>query len=230
MGNNRRRSIDFYSEGDLIWLEVDTLIRQRTHGKKSLDDFCRRFHGGQNSTPQVVPYTAAEVYRTLNEVATNDWAAFFQQRVYSITPRAPLGGITNGGWHLVYTNELPEYLKAREEQHKYTDATYSLGFALSEDGGVGEVLPGTPADQAGLYQGLKLIAVNGHKWTAAILRAALKTAVTNQAPLELLTLNDDFYQTYQVNYHDGERYPVLVQDPDHENWLDAIIAPKARGK
>ena len=107
-GMSRRRGIDFYPEGDLIWLEADTLVRQQTGGKKSLDDFCRAFFGGKNSAPQVVPYGYDDVVRALNAIAPGDWKAFFQQRVYAITPHAPLGGIINGGWRLAWTNEVPD--------------------------------------------------------------------------------------------------------------------------
>jgi predicted metalloprotease with PDZ domain len=224
-GTSRRRSVDFYPEGDLIWLEVDTLIRQQTHGQKSLDDFCKKFHGGGNGAPQVVPYNVTEVLTTLNAIAPYDWKNFFQTRVYAVNPRAPLGGINNSGWRLAYTNEIPALLKIREGQRKYTDVNYSLGFTLGTDGSIGDVLPRSPADRVGVVQGMKLIAVNGQSWSAKVLRDALKTAVTNSAPIELLTLRDDFYQTFRVDYHGGEKYPVLQRDPTKPDLLADILKP-----
>jgi predicted metalloprotease with PDZ domain len=224
-GTSRRRGPDFYPEGDLIWLEVDTLIRQQSHGKKSLDDFCKKFHGGDSGAPKVVSYDLSEVIRTLNDVAPFDWKNFFQQRIYDIAPRAPIGGIANGGWKLAYTNELPALLKIREAQRKQTDMNYSLGFALSNDGGIGDVLPNSPADKAGIFQGMKLVAVDGHAYSAKILRAAVKSAVTNGAPLELLTLNEDFYKAIQLDYHGGEKYPVLIRDTTKPDLIGEIIKP-----
>lgn len=224
-GVNRRRSTDFYPEGDLIWLEVDTLIRQQTQGKQSLDDFCKKFYGSESSAPKVVPYTYDDVLVALNDIAPYDWKAFFQKRIYEIAPRAPLGGIENGGWRLAYTNEVPSLLKTREGQRKFTDMSYSLGLALSSDGDIRDVLPGTPADAAGVGTGLKLVAVNGRAWSPEILRAAVKFAVTNNAPIELLVQNNDYYKTCALDYHGGEKYPILERNPAKLDLLEAIVKP-----
>ena len=224
-GVNRRRSVDFYPEGDLIWLEADTLIRQQTQGQKSLDDFCKKFHGRESSEPMVVPYTYENVVEALNEVSPYDWKNFFQHRVYEITEHAPMGGIENGGWRLAYTNEVPPLLKIREDQRKFTDMNYSLGFSLSSDGGIGDVLPGSPADQAGIVQGMKLVAVDGRTWSVKLLRDAVKTAATNSAPVALLTENEDYYQTYTLDYHGGEKYPILDRDSSKPDLLGKIIQP-----
>ena len=224
-GVNRRRRVDFYPEGDLIWLEADTIIRQQTRGKKSLDDFCKKFHGGENSDPKIIPYDLDEVVQTLNATAPYDWKSFFQQRVYEIAPRAPLGGIENGGWKLTYTNQLPALLKVREGQRKTADMTYSLGFSLGAEGGIGEVQPDSPADKVGINSGAKLVAVNGRSYSPKILRDAVKTAATNSAPIELLTLENDFYKTRQVDYYGGEKYPVLERDPSKPDLLAEIVKP-----
>lgn len=224
-GVSRRRSVDFYPEGDLIWLEVDTIIRQQTGGKKSLDDFCRKFHGGPSGPPMIVPFDLSEVIRTLNDTAPYDWEAFFQQRIYEIATNAPVGGIENGGWKLAYTNEVPAFLKIREDQRKYTDLSYSLGFTLGTDGGIGDVLPGSPADRAGLVQGMKLIAVNTRGWSAKILRDAVKAGVTNNTPLELLVEDNDYYKTCPVDYHGGEKYPILVRDGTKPDLISEILKP-----
>ena len=116
-----RRGVDFYTESELIWLEADTIIRQASGGKKSLDDFARAFHGAPGGGPAVKTYMFDDVIATLNAVAPYDWNGFFDARVRQVTPRAPLGGIENGGWKLVYTDVQPELLKATEEQTKIYD-------------------------------------------------------------------------------------------------------------
>jgi predicted metalloprotease with PDZ domain len=222
---SRRRGTDFYPEGDLIWLDADVRIRQQTHGEKSLDDFCQAFHGGASGPPRVVPYTYDDVVNVLNKIAPGDWKAFFQQRVYEITPHAPLGGIENSGWRLAYTNELPPLLKTRESQRKFVDLSYSIGLNLGTDGEIHDVLPGSPADAAGIGSGMKLVAVNERAWSAELLRIAVKTAATNTAPIELLVENGDYYKTFRLDYHGGEKYPCLERDAARPDLLDEIIRP-----
>ena len=224
-GASRRRSVDFYPEGDLIWLEADTLIRQQTKGKKSLDDFCRSFFGSPSGPPTVVPYTYDDLAKALNEIAPSDWRGFFQRRVYDLEPRAPLGGLENAGWRLAYTNAVPALLKLHEGQRKFTDLSFSLGLNLGADGVINDVLPGTPADQAGIGPAMKLVAVNGRRWTADNLRAAVKTAATNSAPVELLIENGDYFNTRRLDYHGGEKYPVLERDTNRPDLLADIIRP-----
>ncbi len=222
-----RRSVDFYDESDLIWLEADAMIRQLTGGKKSLDDFCRRFHGGESSGPIVKPYTFEELVATLNEVAPYDWRTFFTNRLESLNPHAPLGGIEMSGWKLVY-KDLPSSLqKEDEDSRKYTDLRYSVGTYLQENGTMIDVIPGTPAALAGLGPGMKLIAVNGRKYSKEIIRAALKASTKSASPLELLVVNGEFFKTYSVDYQGGERYPHLVQDTTKPDLLSAIIKPIA---
>src|SRR5262249_16390780 len=158
--------------------------RQKTAGKKSLDDFCRKFHGGENTAPKVVPYTYDDVVNTLNEVAPYDWRQFFQTRVYQPNPHAPLGGIEGSGWTLVSNDTMSDMPKARESARKSTDMNYSLGFTLSEDGVVGDVIPGSPADKAGIGISMKLLAVNGRHWSAELLRGAVKAAKKDHDPIE----------------------------------------------
>ncbi len=224
-GSNRRRSVDFYPEGDLIWLEADTLIRQQTAGKKTLDDFCKQFHGGVSGPPKVVPYQFADVVDGLNAIAPYDWKNFFQKRIYEINPHAPAGGIENSGWRLAYTNEISPVQKIRESQRKFTDLSYSLGVVIGADGDISDVLPDTPADRAGLSANMKLVAVNGRSWSAKNFRAAVKTAATNSAPIELLVVRDDYYQTCKVDYHGGEKYPVLERDATKPDLLAEILKP-----
>src|SRR5947209_10739142 len=125
-----RRGLDYYPEGELIWLDVDTLIRRQTHGQKSLDDFCRLFYGGPSGAPKVIPYTFDDIVRTLNQVTSYDWEKLLKQRLNATGSHAPLNGIEQGGWRLVYNQNPSVLVDAEEKQGKYLNAFYSLGFLV----------------------------------------------------------------------------------------------------
>ena len=136
-----------------------------------------------------------------------------------------MGGIEGWGWRLAYTNTVSPLLKARESLNKFTDMSYSLGFIVKEDGYIPDVIVGSPADQAGLGTAMKLLAVNGRHWTPDILRAAVKEAVTNTAPVELLVENEEYFKTCPVNYHGGEKYPLLERDSSKPDLMSQILKP-----
>lgn len=226
-----RRGVDFYDESELIWLEADVTIRQLTRGQRSLDDFCHRFHGGQTGPPQLKTYTFDDVAGTLNDVAPYDWKSFLTARLNSTSPRAPLGGIEGGGWKLVYTDVLPGQLRARESARDYTDVRYSLGFSMSDKGDVLDVIPGTPAAEAGLAPGSKILGVDGHRWNhsrfPSLLREAIRAAKGGSQPIRLLVENADYYKSIEIDYHGGERYPHLERDAAKPDLLTEIIKPHA---
>lgn len=223
--NSWRRGVDFYDEGELIWLEADTIIRERTRGSRSLDDFCRRFHGAPSGPPLIKPYTFDEVVNTMNEVTPYDWRTFFNTRVNATEPRAPLGGITNGGWRLIFNDTQSDYQKALEEANKVADLSYSLGIKLTEDGGIGDAIPGTPAYAAGLGPGMKIVGVNGRAFSLDALREAIRAAKGTTASIELLAQNGGSLKIHSINYHDGERFPHLERDTSHPDLLQEIIKP-----
>jgi predicted metalloprotease with PDZ domain len=223
-----RRSVDYYPEGFLIWLEADTVIRRQTNGQKSLNDFCRLFHGGQNTPPKVVPYNFDDVANTLNQVTPYDWKKFLRDRLDSYGPGAPLGGITNGGWKLVYDDTPGEFTKMMEKSRNAVDARFSIGLALDDKGGIRDVIAGSPAAAAGIAPGSKLIAVNGRKFDPDILRDALKAGKASGSGIELLVSNGDFFKTYSLPYHDGEKYAHLVRDESKPDVLSEIIKPMAK--
>jgi len=223
---NWRRTADYYPEGYLIWLEVDSLIRQKTNGQKSLNDFCRAFYGGESGPPMVVPYKFEDVVSALNQVVANDWGKLLRERLDSKSPHAPMGGITNGGWKLVYTDQKNTTMEAREKSSNNLDLSFSLGFIATKEGELRDVIPGSPAYAAGLGPGMKIIAVNGRKWSKDVIRAALRLGVHGQQPLSLLAENGEYYKTYDVNYHEGERYPHLVRVEGQHDILDEIIKPQ----
>jgi predicted metalloprotease with PDZ domain len=224
-----RRGVDFYDEGVLIWLEVDTTIRALTDGRRTLDDFCNRFHGGTSGPPEIKTFTYEELVEALNEVAVYDWRAFFDQRVYEVRERAPLAGITNGGWRLVFSEDANLHQEATERARNLTDLRFSLGLTLrhrprdAANGQLLDVIRGLPAEQAGLAPGMKLIAVNGRRWSPRLLRSALEAAKEDGKPLELLIEDADFFQTVRIRYRGGERYPHLVRDESRPDLLSSIF-------
>jgi predicted metalloprotease with PDZ domain len=225
---NWRRSLDYYPEGELIWLEVDALIRQQTHGQHSLNDFCRRFEGGESGPPKVLPYTFEDVVRTLNEVAPYDWSALLTERVKATSTHAPLGGIERGGWKLVYNDKPNAFDEAAEKRFKFADFSYSLGFSLDKEGKFSDVIVGSAAYQAGLGPGMTLLGVNGRKWTPEVLHAAVKGAQGSNFPIELLVENAQFIRSHSVAYHDGEKHPHLERVADKPDILGEISKPLSK--
>jgi hypothetical protein len=204
-----RRSVDYYAEGTLIWLEADVMIRDLSKGAKSLDDFCNLFHGGTSGPPALKPYNFDDVVAALNTVQPFDWAGFLNQRIHSTEARAPLGGIERSGWKLTYNGVRSDFWKAREETRKIIDLTYSIGMLIaSEDGTVADVRFGGPAQKAGIAPSVKLIAVNTRQYTPTVLREADRQDHHRPQTSELLVKNGEFYQTFRIDYHDGERYPA----------------------
>jgi predicted metalloprotease with PDZ domain len=223
--SNWRRSLDYYPEGELIWLEVDSIIRQQTHGARSLNDFCREFEGGQSGAPRVVPYTFEDVVNALNVVAPYDWAGLLKERVNATSSHAPLGGIERGGWKLVYNDKPNAFTHTAEKNFKFSDLKYSMGFSLDEDGKLSDVITGSPAYEAGIGPGMKLLAVNGRKWSPEVVHAALKSAQGSEAAIELLVENAQFIRTYSVAYHDGEKNPHLERVTEQPDILGEILKP-----
>lgn len=223
-----RRSVDFYDEGWLIWLDADTLIRQLTSGKRSLDDFVRRFHGAPSGPPSVKTYTFDDVVNTLNEVAPHDWRAFFNQRLWSTDARAPLGGIERGGWRLDYDAERGQNVEDLEDGRERVEMAYSLGLRLNTEGLIADVLPGGAAASAGLGPGMTVVAVDGKAYTPDVLRDAVAAAKTRKEPIRLLVNNEGALQTFALDYHGGERYPHLTQDEAKPDLLTQIIRPLDR--
>jgi predicted metalloprotease with PDZ domain len=222
-----RRGLDYYPEGELIWLEVDTIIRQQSNGQKSLNDFCRLFHGGESGPPKVVPYAFDDVVRALNQVTPYDWAGLLHERVNAVKAGAPLGGIERGGWRLVYNDQPNVFIHAGEKLDKYVDASYSLGFGVRQDGEFQDVIYGSPAYLAGVGPGMKLVAVNGRAWSKDVLENALRASRDSKQPIDLLVENAKFFKTYSVDYHDGVRNPHLERS-EAADVLGEIVRPLSR--
>ena len=220
-----RRGVDFYDEGLLIWLEADGVIRRESHGRKSLDDFCRLFFGGATGGPEVVPYTEDDVLAALGQVQPYDWRGFMEMRIARTSEHAPLGGIVGAGWRLGYADTLSDYLKDFEDDAKSVSLRGSIGLVLKKEGEVTDVVLDSPAAAAGLGPGMKIVAVNGRQFAPEVLRAALKATREGEA-LELLVRNGEFYASRRLDYRGGERYPSLERITGAPDLLSRILAPK----
>jgi predicted metalloprotease with PDZ domain len=221
-----RRGTDFYDESALIWLEADTIIRRLTHGQRSMDDLCRLFHGGPGGAPALKTYTFDDVVAALNEIAPYDWRGFLHERLTSLSPHVPLGGIENGGWRLVY-NDTPNLHELAEEQARNSlDLTFSIGMVVKDDGTIRDVIRGTTADGVGTAPGMKIESVNGQPWSAEAMRDAVR-ASTAAKPLTLVIANDNLVQTYKLDYHGGLRYPHLERNANVPDVLSEILARHA---
>ncbi len=221
-----RRDVDYYDEDVLNWLWVDTIIRQQTDGKKSIDDFCHLFYGGQSGAPDVRTYTFDDVVNVLNEVAPYDWHGFWTERLTNYGPGAPLGAIEASGWKLVYDENRSELYRAQEHHAEEIDVPYSIGLLVKENGRIVDTIEGMPAAKARIGPGMKLIAVNGRRFTADGLRDALKAGKKSSQLLQLLIENTEYYKTYTLDYHGGEKYPHLIRDESKPDVLSAIIKPR----
>ncbi len=221
-----RRSQEYYPEGELLWLDADTTIRKLTNDKRSLNDFCVKFLAeGGNTPPKVVPYTFDEIVTDLNSIAPYDWRSFLTERLDSHVAHAPLGGIEHGGYKLVYADQPTSYEKAVLGKHGAADAVFSIGLRISGEGEILDVRPGSPAFKAGLGPQAKIIAINGHGYSEAVLKNALKQGKTASTPMEFIVSNTDEFRIVHIDYHDGEKYPKLERVNGTPALLDEIIRP-----
>jgi predicted metalloprotease with PDZ domain len=223
-----QRSEDYYGQGELIWLDADTLIRQKTGGKKSLDDFARAFFGINDGSYVTVTYTFDDVARALNAVLPYDWAGFLRSRLDAAGQPAPLDGLTRGGYRLIYVDKPSDFAKSNEHLRKITDLLYSLGVIVNEKehGVITEVLWDGPAFKAGIVMGSQIVAVNGVSYDSDELKDAISAAKTSGAAIQLLIKRGDRYMIVPVSYHGGLRYPHLERIPGTPPLLDDLLGPR----
>jgi predicted metalloprotease with PDZ domain len=218
-----QRSEDYYSEGQLIWLDADTLIRDKTGGKKSLDDFAKTFFGVENGSFVTKTYRFEDVVAALNSVVAYDWATFLHQRLEGHGPGAPLDGLARGGYKLVFDEKQSEYLKSAEMRRKNTDLMFGIGLNIGKDGLIGDVQWDGPAFKAGLTEGQQIIAVNGNTYSNDDFKDVIKAAKSGGAPIELLIKNKEEFRSVKVDYHGGLRYPHLERVVATPARLDDIL-------
>ena len=221
-----QRSEDYYSEGQLIWIDVDRIIRLASGGKRSIDDFAKAFYGMRDRDYGELTYTFDDVVATLNRVQPYDWRSYLHRRVYDVSASPPLEGINQGGYKLVFTSEPTKWIKSAEKSGKNSDLTYSGGFVVGTDGKISSVLWDSPAFNAGLTVGSQITAVNGRDFDGDALKDAIKAAGAGGAPPELLIHDGDVYRTVKLDWRGGLRYPRLQKMGTGQGTLDALLAPR----
>jgi predicted metalloprotease with PDZ domain len=227
--DNWRLNVDYYDEGELIWLDVDTTIRKLTNNKKSLNDFAASFYGlGGDTEPKVVPYTFEDIVAGLNNVVPNDWAAFLRSRLDSNAYHAPLGGLENGGYKLTYTDKPNAWTAMDDAENGASDFWYSLGLHIGRSGRVSDVLKDGISDKAGFGPGMQLVAINGRTYSSDVLKAAIRDGKGLGPALELIVENTGFYKIIKLDYHSGERYPQLERVASVPDRLGDILKPEAK--
>ncbi|HZP05533.1 MAG TPA: hypothetical protein VFB43_11575 [Terracidiphilus sp.] len=229
--SNWRRGQDYYQEGELLWLDADTLIRKMTGDKKSLADFEKIFLAkGGTTGPLIVPYTFDELVQDLNAVLPYDWATFLHDRVDKINPHADLAGIEQGGYKLVYQDKPTATMRTLASLHgprerANDDCWFSIGLRVMNDGMISDVRWNSPADKAKLAPGEKIMAVNGRIFSPDVLHEAIRTAKGATEPIHLIVQADSFVLMAAIDYHEGERFPALVRVDGTPDYLDDITTP-----
>ncbi|MGC8517718.1 MAG: hypothetical protein ACP5P4_04220 [Steroidobacteraceae bacterium] len=224
----RRTAGDFYTEGELLWLDVDTIIRTESHGKKSLDTFLHLYSQPKFTGPITKTYTRADIEKLLNEVVPYDWHAFFQRHVYDVASLPPTGELKRSGWKLVYTAKPNPFIAAREQTFGMNYQWLSYGFNVGKNGALLDVREGSPAWQAGMAPGMKIESVDGQSYRPGVLKYVMTQAEHDHQPTRFIVAKDGWFHTIEVSYFGGPRYPHLVRIAGTPNLLAKIMAPHAK--
>lgn len=223
---NWQRGFDYYNEAALVWLDADTLIREKSGGQRSLDDFARGFFGVREGELGPLTYSFDDIVKALDEVQSHDWARFLRERLDANAAPAPLDGLARSGWKLAYSETPSENLKAEEAEGKYSDFGYSLGVRADQDGRLTDVLWDSPAFRAGLSPAMSVVAVNSRAYKSEVLKDAITANKDGRNPIELLLREGDNFRTVRIDYRGGLRYPVLERVAGSEDRLGAVLAPR----
>ncbi|MGH8225717.1 MAG: M61 family metallopeptidase [Gammaproteobacteria bacterium] len=224
-----RRGTDFYDEGALIWLGVDAKLRALTNDKHSLDDFAKRFYGMNNGSYVTVTYTFDDIVKTLDGIAAYDWSGYLKNLLNKPQAQAPLGGITGGGWKLVYSSTPNPYQQSREMIHNFTDAMFTVGLTVGKSGRIDDVLWDGPAFKAGLAPGMEIIGVNGNSFKKGVLRRAIAASAKQGGDtITIAVKGEGVVERYTIKYDGGLRYPHLERITGTPDYLDEIVAPVKR--
>ena len=118
----------------MLWLDVDATLRRVTNNKKSINDFCRVFHGGPGGEPELKTYTFDDIVSALNGLAPYDWAGFLRERLDATPAKTPLESVENSGWKLVYNEQPNDYQQNADTVRKRLNLDLSIGLVVDHDG------------------------------------------------------------------------------------------------
>lgn len=222
-----QRFQDYYDEGSLIWLDVDTLLRTRTQGRRSLDDFARVFFAGGSDPTQSKSYDLTDVIAALRGILPYDWETFFLERTAQIGHWNPLDGIHRAGYKLVFNDQPGPTCTAESARRGLHCFTNSVGLTVSGDGMIESVEWNSAAFRAGLSAGMKLISINGLAFSPELLLSAIVAEQSSSTAIEIVAQDQDHVDTLSLAYHDGPRYPHLVRDEGSRDWFAAILQPRS---
>jgi predicted metalloprotease with PDZ domain len=223
-----RRDTDFYEEGALLWLDVDTTLRSLTQDHKSMNDFCLAFYGGPGGEPALKTYTFEDIVATLNSLAPYDWTEFLRSRLDAVPSNTPLEAIENSGWKLVYDEQPNQIEEAKDFLRKRVTLAYSVGLILEDDGTVDDVIYDGPSYKAGLGPGMKVTAVNGKQFSPDEMKEAITVAKGSTVPIQLIVANGAEVRTMNVDYHGGLQNPHIERRGGYPDRLGEILRPLAR--
>ena len=227
-----QRSEDYYSEGLLIWLEADTIIRRGTDGKRSLDDLMRSFFapeasGSDERRRRPEPYGREQLIEALETIYDHDWTGFFASRVDGVAPHAPYAGIENSGYRLTWQGSPSGWQADDQTHHSYFDFSYSLGLKMGLGAKVLDVLWDGPAFKAGMVKGMEVLSVGGVSYSHAAMQDALDLLPDEGGQVELVVKRLDSVKTLTLECPCGQRYPTLEEQGDGPRLLDAILRSRA---
>jgi predicted metalloprotease with PDZ domain len=220
-----QRSEDYYSEGSLIWLDVDTRIRELSGDTRSLDDFARAFFGGREGDWTTSTYTFDDVIACLGEIATFDWRTFFIEKLEGKHTGAPLAGVARGGYQLVYRATPSDYWLNTEAVTGVVNLLFSLGLTVANEGALQEVLWEGPAFAAGLTAGSQMLEVNGTPFSPEAIKQAVGDA-PDGAPVRLRVRDGKHERQVEIACPGGHRYPHLEAVAGAQARLLDILAPR----
>ena len=220
-----QRSEDYYTEGLLIWLEADAIIRRESGGARSLDDFARRFFGTGDGDWGVKPYDFASLVAELSAVQPYDWGSHLARRLTEKADGAPLKGLELAGWKLVYTDKPSAAFT--DANRRQVNLLFSGGLLLGLAGKVEQVLWNSAAYEAGLAVGDVLLAVNELPFSDDALRAAVTAAKGGATPIKLVVKTDDRVRTVEWAWTGGLRYPRLERiGAVKQTPLEMLLSPR----
>lgn len=220
-----QRREDYYPEGVLLWLDVDGVLRERTAGRRGLDDVARAFFSAPSGAPGNVPltYQFDDVCDALGQVASHDWRGYLRGRLDSHSDAGVLDGLGRAGYRLVFAETRTAAFRDSERGAGASDLSYSLGLSVAGDGTVKTVAWDGPAFRAGLTVGARITAVNGAPFRTASVEVAVQHAAATQVVLEFEVDGDA--QRAAIEYRGTLRYPRLERIPGTADGLAELLRP-----